>query len=107
MAYAFRALFALLLCLLPGTAFSATELYGKIGVAPQAVRQGLLGSCYFHASIASLASVRPELLRDAVRQDAKGNLSVRFADGKVENVYLDDVQYARSSGYDISEGLWV
>ncbi|MGD0547395.1 MAG: hypothetical protein ABR991_06145, partial [Terracidiphilus sp.] len=34
-------------------------LYGARGVSPQAVLQGTLGSCYFHASIAALAKVAP------------------------------------------------
>ncbi len=107
MAKALRTCLFFVLVLGPAAADCAVNLYGSKGVTPQAVQQGSLGSCFFHASIASLAAVRPDLLRQTIQQDAKGNLSVRFADGKLENVYLDDVQYARSSGYDQSDGLWV
>jgi len=97
----------LLLCLAASWAHGETDLYGQHGISPQAVRQGALGSCYFHASIAALAQVRPDLLRQAIQSDEKGGLSVRFADGKIERVYPQDVQFARSSGFDLSEGLWV
>jgi hypothetical protein len=96
-----------LLLLISGAAQADVALFGTAGVSPQAVRQGSLGSCYFHASIASLAAVRPDLLRQSIQQDDKGNLSVRFADGQIERVYADDVQFARKSGYDLSDGLWV
>ena len=32
---------------------------------------------------------------------------MKFADGKVETAYFTDIQLARTSGYDRSEGLWV
>ena len=35
---------------------AADDLYGSKGIVPEAVRQGRLGSCYFHAVIAALAS---------------------------------------------------
>ena len=37
---------------------AADNLYGAKGVSPDAVRQGRLGSCYFHAVIAALAQRR-------------------------------------------------
>jgi hypothetical protein len=102
-----RTVVLLLLCFLTHDAFGYTELYGSASVSPQAVRQGSLGSCYFHATIAALASAQPGVLRAAIRQNEEGDLSVRFADGKLERVYPEDVQFARDSGYDRSDGLWV
>jgi Calpain family cysteine protease len=99
---------SLLLLFASSAAYTATTpLFGKAGVTPQAVRQGTLGSCYFHASIASLASAQPDLLRRAIQQDEKGNLSVRFNDGTIERVYAEDIEFARKSRYDFSDGLWV
>ena len=46
-----------LFCDLPG-AKAADDLYGSKGVVPEAVRQGKLGSCYFHAVIAAMAERR-------------------------------------------------
>ena len=96
----------LAVCCLASANLFCQELYGKAGVTPQAVAQGTLGSCYFHASIAALAAVQPDALRSAIRRDGN-NFSVSFADGKRETVYPDDVRFARDSYYDASDGLWV
>ena len=89
---------------LPGV---AADLYGPQGVKPQAVRQGKLGSCYFHAVIAALAEFQAEGLERMIQAHSDGGYTVRFADGVKENAYAEDVQYTRESGYDLSEGLWV
>ena len=85
----------------------AADLYGPLGVKPQAVRQGKLGSCYFHAAIAALAEFQAQGLRRMIQAHSDGSYTVRFADGVQENAYAQDVEYARESGYDLSEGLWV
>ncbi len=99
---------ALLLCVmalpLQGV---GVDLYGPQGVKPQAVRQGKLGSCYFHAAIAALAEFQAQGLERMILAHSDGSYTVRFADGIKENAYAEDVQYARESGYDLSEGLWV
>jgi calpain family cysteine protease len=82
------------------------DLYPATGITPLTVKQGTLGSCYFHSVVAALANTQPEVLRHAITKD-KGQLRVHFADGTFENVYMDDVTYARESGYDRSDGLWV
>lgn len=83
------------------------ELYGKQGVSQQAVLQGSLGSCYFHASIAALAKVTPETLRGAIRPNPGGGYQVHFFNGPAEVVFPEDVEFGRSHGYDRSEGTWV
>ena len=99
---------ALLLCLmaLPLQGVAA-DLYGPQGVKPQAVRQGKLGSCYFHAVIAALAEFQAQGLQRMIQANSDGSYTVRFADGVKENAYAEDVRYTRESGYDLSEGLWV
>jgi hypothetical protein len=82
-------------------------LYGAHGVSPQAVLQGTLGSCYFHASIAALAKVAPEKLRSAIRENPGGGYRVHFVDGPEEIVMPEDVAFARDHIYDRSEGAWV
>jgi hypothetical protein len=86
---------------------AAANLYGPQGVKPQVVRQGNLGSCYFHAVIAALAEAQPEGLRRMIQANPDGTYTVRFADAVTEKAYPEDIQYARESGYDLSEGLWV
>ncbi|HEY6252982.1 MAG TPA: hypothetical protein VI685_23740, partial [Candidatus Angelobacter sp.] len=71
------------------------------------MRQGSLGSCYFHSAIAAIAATDPATMQRAIQTIKSGQWKVTFADGKSENVYLADVQYTRNSGFDRSDGLWV
>jgi hypothetical protein len=57
--------------------------------------------------IAALAEAGPEGLQRMIQANSDGTYTVRFADGVKENAYPEDIQYARESGYDLSEGLWV
>src|ERR1039458_196055 len=84
-----------------------TALYGAHGISPQSVRQGQLGSCYFHATIAALAKTAPGTLRNAIRRNPNGGYKVHFFSGTDEAVYSSDVTYGREHGYDRSEGTWV
>ena len=101
---AFIAVIAAVSYALPAT---VPELFGPSGVRAQAVRQGSLGSCYFHSAIAAIAATAPEALKRAIEPVKQGQWKIHFADGKSETVYLGDVQYTRDSGFDRSEGLWV
>lgn len=83
------------------------DLYGPGGIRPEGVRQGDLGSCYFHAVIAALAGSNPEILKKMIRSNPDGTFTVQFADGKKETAYPEDLRYTRDIGYDRSEGLWV
>jgi hypothetical protein len=111
---------AVLLAITPGRAWAAekpaaiaqpaekaTPLYGPRGVTPEAVKQGLLGSCYFHASIAALAQAAPDALRDAIHENPGGGYRVHFFDGPEEVVFPEDVDFGRTHSYDRSEGTWV
>jgi hypothetical protein len=108
-----RKLFAGIAVLLLGSGLAVsgwaqdTALYGAHGISPQAVRQGQLGSCYFHATIAALAKTAPGTLRNAIRQNPNGGYKVHFFSGPDEAVYQSDVDYGRAHGYDRSEGTWV
>lgn len=82
-------------------------LYGPSGVSPMAVRQGTLGSCYFHASIAAVAKVSPASIKNAITGDARSGYKVHFLTGPDEVVYPQDIAYAHEHAYDRSEGEWV
>ena len=82
-------------------------LFGPSGVQPKAVRQGSLGSCYFHSAIAAIAASDPAAVKRSIQTIKADQWKVQFADHKSENVYFNDVQYTRNSGFDRSEGLWV
>jgi hypothetical protein len=85
---------------------NSTQLYGG-GVRAASVRQGKLGSCYFHSVIAALAQSNPEMVRRMIEVNPDKTFTVKFGDGKKEIAYPEDIRYSRSSGYDLSEGLWV
>jgi hypothetical protein len=82
-------------------------LYGAKGINPQAVVQGTLGSCYFHAAIAALAHSEPGTLRAMIGHSFLGGYKVHFASGPDEIVFPDDVKYGRMHHFDQSEGDWV
>jgi hypothetical protein len=107
MRYSFGLITLLLISFASTLVHADTALYGSQGVSPQAVRQGALGTCYFYASIAALAATQPDSLRQAILSDDSGSLRVRFADGKIEQVHPEDIEFARNSDFDHSDGLWV
>jgi hypothetical protein len=86
---------------------AADDLYGSKGIVPAAVRQGKLGSCYFHAVIAALAQHREDAIRKMIRANPDDSYVVTFGDGKEETAYPEDLRYAHDSGYDLSDGQWV
>jgi hypothetical protein len=102
-------LFAGMLTLNTGTAVAqnADALYGPSGVSPMAVRQGVLGTCYFHASLAAVAKASPSVIRNAISGDAQRGYRVHFLSGPEELVYPQDIEYAHTHNYDRSEGQWV
>lgn len=83
------------------------KLYGPDGIAPASVKQGGLGSCYFHSTVAALAQSNPDLLKGMITDNDNGTYVVQFRDGKKENVYPEDLRFARSSRFDRSDGQWV
>lgn len=85
----------------------ADDLYGGKGIVPEAVVQGKLGSCYFHAVIAALAQHHEASIRKLIQANPDGSYTVTFGDGKKETAYPEDIKYTRDSGYDASDGQWV
>ena len=95
---------ALFVCL---RSCAETPLYGPSGISALAVRQGSLGSCFFHASVAAVAKGDPAAIRKAILGEASKGYRVHFVDGPEELVYREDLEYARHHNYDKSEGEWV
>jgi hypothetical protein len=89
------------------TAQDPGTLYGPEGVSPDAIKQGVLGSCYFHASIAALAKIAPDTLRNAISSNSEGGYRVRFVEGPEEVVLPADLAYGRAHSFDRSDGDWV
>jgi hypothetical protein len=51
-------------------------LFGRRGIRPEGVRQGTLGSCYFHAVAASLAHSNPRLIETMIKTNLDGTFTV-------------------------------
>ncbi len=83
------------------------ELFPGGGIDAAHVRQGAIGSCCFHASIAAIARSDPGIIRRMIKENPDQSCTVTFSDGKQETAYPEDVAYARQSGYENSQGLWV
>ena len=81
-------------------------LFGSHGIAPTAVRQGAIGSCFIFATIAGLAERNPGRIEASIRALPSGDYRVAFARGPAEIVSPADVVYARRKGFDRSTGLW-
>lgn len=92
---------------LAASAQATGTLYGPEGVSPDTIKQGVLGSCYFHASIAALAKIAPDTLRNAISSNPGGGYRVRFVGGPEEVVMPEDLAYGRAHSFDRSDGDWV
>jgi hypothetical protein len=86
---------------------AAEDLYGARGISPDVVKQGRLGSCYFHAVIAALAQHQQATIRAMIQSNSEGSYTVTFGDGQKETAYPEDLRYTHESGYDLSDGQWV
>ncbi len=56
----------------------ASGVLMKDGVSADDALQGALGNCYLVSGLASLANVRPEVIRDAIRANPDGTYTVTF-----------------------------
>jgi len=90
-----------------GFQLEAPKLYGPKGVSSDSVRQGGLGSCYFHSTVAAMARSNPKIIQDIITENSDGTYTVLFPDGKKMNVYPEDLRYARLSRFELSDGQWV
>jgi hypothetical protein len=98
---------AAMLVVSAGAQTAPTTIFGKGGINPLGVRQGTLGSCYFHSSIAAIARSNPDLIRNALSGNAQTGFKVQFGYGPSEIVFPEDVIFARTHNYDVSDGPWV
>ncbi len=80
---------------------------------PSDVMQGSLGDCYFVASLAAIAAQNPSIIRNAMRDNRDGTVTVRLFTDNCEPVYVTvdkavprvngQHPYAQNQG----ESLWV
>jgi len=67
----------------------SNELYAEAGdplrsITPDAISQGIIGDCYFEASVASMAATQPELIQQMIKDNHDGTYTVSFP-GDPEN----------------------
>jgi hypothetical protein len=72
------------------------------GVKPDDVRQGAIGDCYFPAAMAAVASMKPDAIKEAIKDNGDGTYSVRFYENgnksRPVDIKVDGDLYARSYG---------
>jgi len=83
------------------------DLYanGIASIRPEAVRQGTIGDCYFLASLAGLAKINPQAIKDMITPHADGSYTVAFPTGPVTVSALTEADFATFSGS--PDGAWV
>lgn len=54
------------------------QLYGPNGVQALDVKQGAIGDCYLAAALSSVAGVKPDAIRNAIKDNGDGTYTVRF-----------------------------
>jgi Calpain family cysteine protease/RTX calcium-binding nonapeptide repeat (4 copies) len=64
--------------------FSDNPLFSSAGPSPTDVRQGYVGDCYFMATLAAIARVNPDIIRQSVADLGDGTYAVRFRAGGLE-----------------------
>jgi hypothetical protein len=70
--------------------FANDPLFSATGPSPDDVKQGYIGDCYFLASLASIAKVKPTIIRNDITSVGDGTYTVKFTSGtKVEYVRVD------------------
>ncbi|MGY4643447.1 C2 family cysteine protease [Cellulomonas sp. URHB0016] len=83
-----------------------TGKYGEVehslfvgSVSPTDVSQGQIGDCWYMASMMAVAQADPDLIRQAITQNANGSYTVRlYPDGKAVNVTVTPDMVLMSNG---------
>ena len=89
--------------------------YNLFAEGPRAddVKQGNLGDCYFLAALSAIAAQDPSMIRNAMRDNKDGTVTVRFYNEALEPVYVTvDKTIPMKNGTDLyasggKEALWV
>lgn len=83
------------------------QLFGPNGIQALDVKQGAIGDCYLAAAMSSIAAVKPDAIRNAIKDNGDGTYTVRFYevgwDGKksthMETVDADLPHYGSAPAY--------
>jgi hypothetical protein len=89
-----------------------TELYSTANpldsIKPDAIKQGMIGDCYFEASLAAVANSNPSLIRDAIQDNHDGTYTVNFPGAKAESITVKAPTEQEMGLYNSSsqDGIW-
>jgi hypothetical protein len=59
-----------------------------LSITPDAIKQGMIGDCYFEAAVASVAHLKPETIAKMIRVNIDGSFTVRFPGASNEPVMV-------------------
>lgn len=84
------------------------DLYPPDGIKPDAVKQGMIGNCYFVSALASMAKSNPEAIRNMIKDNKDGTYTVTFPGAKNEPITVKAPTEAEMGLYNNSSqnGLW-
>lgn len=89
------------------------ELYGGKSdsldaIKPDAVKQGMIGDCYFEAAVASLAATNPQAIADMIEDNGDGTFTVTFPGAADEPITVDRPTEAEMGLFNQggSNGVW-
>jgi hypothetical protein len=92
---------------------STNELYVEAGdplrsITPDAISQGIIGDCYFEASVASMAATQPELIQQMIKDNHDGTYTVSFPGDPDNPITVDAPTEAERGLYNggRSYGIW-
>jgi len=89
------------------------ELYGGKSnpldaIKPDAVKQGMIGDCYFEAAVASMAATNPRAIADMIKDNGDGTFTVTFPGATDEPITVDRPTEAEMGLFNQggSNGVW-
>lgn len=84
------------------------DLYPPDGIKPDAIKQGMIGNCYFVAALAAVAKSNPESIRNMIKDNNDGTYTVTFPGAKNEPITVKAPTEAEMGLYNNSgsNGLW-
>lgn len=91
----------------------STQLYARgedplLSINPRAIRQGSIGDCYFLAAVGTTAAMKPQVIRDMIKDNQDGTYTVTFPAAPDEPITVNAptqqelALYARHNDY----GIW-
>jgi len=92
-----------------GTTYSLYGDYDPLkSIAPDSVKQGNIGDCYFEAVLAGLAKANPAVIRDMIKNNRDGTYTVTFPGASTEPITVKAPTEAELGTYNkgSKDGVW-